>query len=105
MPFGIDAVRLASFKGVFGSSKIVGMPGTLYVALLRHATTPATVIGTEPSSTGNYARVAISNVDAQWTFGSIGGSNTNEIRWPVATGVYSITDPLNQWALYDNSVG
>lgn len=105
MPYGTDAVRLRAFKGNFGTSRLAGAPATLYVALARHATTPATVLGTEPSSTGNYARVAMSNVDAQWTYAAAGGENTNEIRFPVATGLYSITDPLNQWILYDNSTG
>lgn len=105
MPWGSDVVRLLSFKAVFGSSKITGAPATLYVALLRHATLPATTLGTEPDSTGNYARVAVSNVDAEWTYSANGGSNTDEIRWPAATALYNITDPLNQWALYDNSAG
>lgn len=105
MPYGSDAVRLRAFKGNFGSSKITGAPATLYVALLRHATTPATVLGTEPDSTGDYARVAFTNDDTEWTYSANGGSNTNEIRWPSASGLYSITDPLNQWALYDNNSG
>lgn len=105
MPYGSDAVRLRAFKANFGTSKLTGAPATLYVALLRHASTPATTLGTEPDATGDYARVAVSNVDAQWTFSANGGANTNEIRWPAASGVYSITDPLNQWALYDNNSG
>lgn len=103
MPYGTDAARLRALKANFGTSRMAGAPATVYVALLRHASTPATTLGTEPDSTGDYARVAISNVDAEWTFGAASLENTDEIRWPSASGTYSITDPLNQWALYDNS--
>lgn len=105
MPYGSNAVRLRAFKGNFGSLKVTGAPTTLYVALLRHATTPATVLGTEPDSTGAYARVAFTNDDSEWTYTADGGYNTNERRWPLTSGIYSITDPLNQWAFYDNSSG
>ena len=105
MPYGSDAVRLRAFKGNFGSSKIAGAPATLYVALLRHPTDPANVLGTEPDATGNYARVAVSNVDAELTYSANGGDNTHEVRYPAATGLYNITTALNQWALYDNNSG
>lgn len=106
MPFGSNAVRLQALKGVFGDGAAsIGAPGTLYFALLRHPTTPATVLGTEPDSTGNYARVAVANDDDSFTFAAPGLENTNEIRWPQTTGLYSITDALNQWAIYDNNSG
>lgn len=103
MPFGSTAPRLRAFKANFGSSRLTGAPAILYVNLRRHATDPATVLGTEPDSTGGYARVAMNNNDADWTFTTTGGSNAAEIRWPAATAEYSITDPLNQWVLTDNS--
>lgn len=105
MPWGNAAARLRAFKANFGSSRLTGAPATVYIALAREATNPATVLGTEPDSSGDYARVAVSNVDAEWTFSTTGAANTNEIRYPVATGLYSITDPLNQWIAYDNSAG
>ncbi len=104
MPYGDDTARLRALKANLGSSRLTGAPGTVYVALLR-STTPASVVGSEPDSTGNYARVAIANTDSEWTFGTSSARNTNEIRFPAATGLYSITDPLNQWALYDNNSG
>ena len=105
MPFGSNAVRLQALKGVFGDGAVsIGAPATLYFALLR-STTPATVLGTEPDSTGNYARKAVANDDDQFTYSAPGLTNTNEIRWPQTTGLYSITDPLNQWAIYDNAAG
>lgn len=107
MPYGNDAARLLALKANFGSSKLTGAPATVYVALLRQATAGQenVTLGTEPDSTGGYARVAVSNVDTSWTFGTVSLSNTGEIRFPTATAEYNITDPLNQWALYDNSAG
>lgn len=105
MPYGSNAVRLRAFKANFGTSRLSGAPATLYVALLRHASDPANTLGTEPSATGGYARVAVTNDDAAWTFTTTGGNNAAEVRFPAASGVYSITDPLNQWALYDNNSG
>lgn len=104
MPYGSAAARLNAFKGNFGTDRVASAPATLYTALRRSAT-PATVLGAEPDSTGGYARVAVSNVDASWTFTATGGSNAAEIRWPAATAQYSITDPLNQWVLMDNAAG
>lgn len=107
MPYGSDAVRLRAFKAEFGSNRVAAAPATLYFALLRQATggTEGTVLGTEPDATGSYARVAMANDDSHWTFGAKGGTNTSEIRWPAASGVWSITAVLNQWAVYDNNSG
>ena len=66
---------------------------------------PGGTLGTEPDSTGNYARVAFANDDAAWTFGTVNAANAAELRFPVASGIYSITDALNQWVLYDNAAG
>jgi hypothetical protein len=106
MPFGNTADRLRALKGVFGTQAVsaLGAAGTYYVALLQSGT-PATVIGTEPTSAGNYARVALANADASYVFTAPGLDNAAEIRWPAATGLYSIVTALNQWAIYDNSSG
>jgi hypothetical protein len=103
MPYGSNIARLQALKGNFGDERISTAPGTLYFALLRHASNPTTILGTEPDSTGGYARVAMFNDDTEWTFGVNSVSNTDEIRWPMATELYSITDALNQWAIYDNN--
>lgn len=106
MPFGSEAVRLQALKGLFGSDAVsIGAAGTYYFALQRHSETPQTSLGAEPDSTGGYARVAVANADTEWTFSGAGLTNTNEVRWPVATDLYSIVDPFNQWAIYDNSAG
>lgn len=106
MPFATNASRLQALKGVLGTGAVsIGASGTYYFALLRHPTDPATVLGTEPTSVGNYARVAVTNADSEWTFSAPSATNTDEIRWPQATDLYSITDPLNQWAIYDNTTG
>lgn len=107
MPFGSNAERLRALKGVFGSTAVsaLGAAGTHYFALLNSGT-PATVIGTEPTSAGNYARVAVTNADASYTFAAPQLENTAEIRWPMASGLYSTgASPLNQWAIYDNAAG
>lgn len=105
MPYGNDAARLRALKANFGTDRATGAPATLYVALLRQASGPGTTLGTEPTGDGAYARVAIANTDSTWTFGAASLGNTSEIRWPTATGLYSITAALNQWALYDASSG
>lgn len=105
MPYGNDGARLRALRANLGSSRLTGAPGTLHLALQRHATDPAGTLGVEPNSTGNYARVAFTNDDAAWTFGTVSAANAAEIRFPVASGVYSITDALNQWVLYDNAAG
>lgn len=107
MPYNDNATRLRAIKANLGTSRLTGAPATVYIALLRQATggQENVTLGTEPTSTGGYARVAVSNVDAQWTFGTVDVKNTNEIRWPIASAQYSITAALNQWAIYDNSSG
>ena len=106
MPFGSNAIRMQALKGVFGDDAVsLGAPATLYIALLRQPSGPGVTLGTEPSSTGNYARVAVSNDYDELSFTAPALTNVHEIRWPQATGLYSITDPLNQWAIYDNNSG
>lgn len=106
MPIGNTTDRLRALKGIFGSVAVanLGAAGTHYYALLQSGT-PATVLGTEPDSTGNYARVAVTNADASYTYAAPSLENTAEIRWPIASGLYSITTALNQWAIYDNASG
>ena len=81
---------------------------TLYFALYRGDPFGA---GTEPTSTGGYARVAKVNDATLW--GTIGatdvaisnGGASGTITWPTATGLYSITAALDYWAVFDNSAG
>jgi len=108
MPYGSTTARAFMLASLLGSAKRAGAPGTLYAALCRQATPGdvSTVLGTEPDSTGDYARVAFTNDDAFWTLDGAGlGTNDVELRWPLATGLYSITGALNQLALYDNTTG
>lgn len=107
MPYGSVTAREFVLGSILGSARRSGAPATLYAALLRQATPGdvATVLGTEPDSSGNYARVAIANEDAFWTITGADATNDVEIRWPAATGLWSITDPMNQLALYDNTSG
>lgn len=104
MPWGsASSVREFILKSVFGSNKRTGAPATLYFALYREATTPATVLGTEPTSTGNYARVGMTNDDALWTISGPDITLNADVEWPQATGLYSITSALNQVVLLDSA--
>lgn len=100
--------RAIALRGQFGADKASVAAATLYFALYRG--NPGGT-GVEPTSTGGYARVAMTNDATLW--GSIGVTDTQisnvgtsgEIAWPTATGVWSITDPLTHWAIFDNSSG
>lgn len=107
MPYGSTTSRAFLLASILGSAKRAGAPGTLYASLHRQATPGdvATVLGTEPDSTGNYARVAFTNDDAFWTLTGVAETNDVEIRWPLSTGLWSITSALNQMALWDNTAG
>lgn len=101
MPYGAIAVRSFLLASVFGSAKRTGAPTTLYFALLRHATTPATVLGTEATG-GSYARVGITNNDSLWTITNETVTTDVAITWPVSTASWNAS-ALNQWAAFDAS--
>lgn len=107
MPYGSTTSRAFVLASILGSAKRAGAPGTLYASLHRQATAGdlSTVLGTEPDATGDYARVAFTNDDAFWTLTGVGATNDVELRWPLSTGLYSITGALNQIALWDNTAG
>lgn len=100
--------RNLTLKAHFGANKHADALGTLYFALFRGDPSGA---GVEPSSTGNYARVAKTNDATLW--GTIGSTDvfvqnkgtSGEIAWPVATGLYSITLGMDWWGIFDNSSG
>lgn len=104
MPHG-PLGRSLALRGTYGADKSSVAPATLYFALLDG---PADSGGTEPDSTGDYARVAKTNDATLW--GTISSAATSiatvgDITWPVSTGLWSITDELTHWACYDNSAG
>jgi hypothetical protein len=107
---GIES-RNRSLQAHFGANRntATGMSEpTLYFALYQGDPFGA---GVEPTSTGNYARVAKTNDATLWgTIGSTDTSVSNSgssglITWPVATGLYSITTALDHWAVFDNAAG
>ena len=88
------AARRLSLRAHLGPNKHADALGTLYFALFSGDPFGA---GTEPTSTGNYARVAVANDAAMWgTIAALQTSVTSAagVVWPVATGLYSITGPL-----------
>ena len=103
MPYGAVSVRSFVLASLFGSSKRSGAPSSLYFALLRHATDPDTILGTEPTiGVNSYARVSAVNNDALWTITDEEMVNDVTITWPVSTGSWNAS-PLNQWAAFDAS--
>lgn len=100
--------RALALRSVFGADKSSIAPATLYLALFKGDPAGS---GTEPTSTGSYARVAKTNDATLW--GTIGATDTaisnvgtsGAITWPAASAVWSITDPLTHWAIFDNSSG
>lgn len=99
------AARNVSLKAHFGADRATGSLPILYLALFKG--NPSTT-GTEPDSTGGYGRVAVNNDAVTW--GTIGAtdlsvSNQIEIAFPQATGLWSVTDPLDWWGIFDLSTG
>jgi hypothetical protein len=96
--------RNISLRSHFGADKSAVALPTLYFALFNGDPEGA---GVEPTSTGGYARKAVTNDIALW--GTIGGSavsvtNATDIVFATATGVYSQAS-LTHWAAFDNSAG
>lgn len=102
---GIPA-RNCRLRSEFGADRHTTLSlATMHFALLRGIPGGG---GVEPDNTGNYGREAIANDATLW--GTIGSSdvsvdNAIDITWPATTGVYSVTDPLDHWAIYDAASG
>ena len=106
MPSLSTPARRLSLRAHLGPDKHADALPTLYFALLTGDPFGA---GTEPTSTGGYARVAITHDATMW--GTIAAGQTSvasllAITWPLATGLYSTgSTPLTYWAVYDNASG
>lgn len=100
--------RNLTLKAHFGANKHADAMVTHYFALFRGEPGGG---GVEPTSAGGYARVAKTNDAALWgaivaTDLSVQNKGTGgEILWPTTTGLYSITQALDWWAIFDNSTG
>lgn len=104
MPISTAAQRL-SMRAHFGPDRHADALGTLHFALFRGNPAGA---GVEPTSTGGYARKAMANDAALWgtiAAGQVTVSNLVAIAWPVASGLYSVTQALDYWAVFDNASG
>jgi hypothetical protein len=92
----------------FGASKHASAMTTLYFAL--HKGDPSISVN-EPTSAGAYARVAKTNDATLWgTIGAtdvtiINNGTSGAIAWPTATGLWSITEQLDYWGIWDNTTG
>jgi hypothetical protein len=100
-----NAARRLSLRAHLGPDKHADALGTLYFALFKGDPFGA---GIEPTSTGAYARVAVLNDATMWgtiAAGQVSVSSAAAVTWPAATGLWSITDGLTHWAVFDNSTG
>lgn len=101
---GLSARNL-SLKAHFGADKAAGALPILYLALFKGNPSGT---GVEPDSTGGYGRAAVDNDAVTWgTIASdaVSVSNQIEIAFPQATGLWSITDPLDWWGIFDLTTG
>lgn len=103
MPYSSTAVLTGILKAIFGSSHTADFPGTLYYALFDGDPEAG---GVEPDSTGNYARVAVTNNNTNFSISGAVVSNLIAIVWPTSTSGYQTGHQvLSHWAIYDNSSG
>jgi hypothetical protein len=99
------AARRLTLRAHLGPNKHADALATLYFALFSGDPFGA---GTEPTSTGGYARVAVTNDGAMWGTigaGQVSAASLAAVTWPAASGLWSITGPLTYWAVFDNSTG
>ena len=109
MPGQVTWGRNLTLRSHFGADRhpTLSLP-TLYFALFKGDPSAG---GVEPTAAGGYARVAKANDATLWgTFAAsdvqaVNKGSAGTIAFPVATGVWSITDPLDWWAIFDNAAG
>lgn len=103
MPYSGSSIAGKILKAIFGDDHTAEFPSTWYVALFNDD--PETV-GDEPDSTGNYARLAVSNVNTEFTITGAQVSNDLDWVWPTSTGGYETGHQiLTHWALMSASSG
>lgn len=103
MPYSSATVCGNILKAIFRTAHTSDFPSTWYFALFDGDPEAG---GVEPDSTGGYARVAMSNVDAQFTISGDTVTQVNDIVWPTSSSGYQTGhQTLSHWALYDNSSG
>lgn len=103
MPYSSTNVLNGILKAMFRTAHTADFPSTYYYALFDGDPEAG---GVEPDSTGGYARVAMSNVDANFDISGGVVSNLIAIVWPTSTSGYQTGHQiLSHWAIYDNSSG
>jgi hypothetical protein len=104
---GVPARNL-TLKSHFGAGRHASALSPLWFALLRGSPVAS---GVEPDGTGAYTRVSKVNDATLW--GAIASTDTlianngsaGSIVWPSTTGLYSVSLPLDWWAIYSLSAG
>lgn len=98
MPYSSTTVCGWLLKAAFRTGHTSDFPSTYYVALF--AGDPEAG-GLEPDSTGNYSRLAVANVDAQFTISADTVTNVADWQWPTSTAGYQAgRQIITHWALY-----
>lgn len=80
------AAKTASLKGDFGTSKSANAPATYFVAYFTDSG-----MATELTGTGGIARIAVTNVDANWSTTAGVTSNVTAITSATSTGAWGST--------------
>lgn len=107
MPGQGIAARNLTLRAHFGAARTSLSIPILQFALFRGDPSGG---GVEPSG-GGYARVAKNNDAAFWgTFGAtdvfaVNKGTSGLVTFPQATGLYSIIEALDWWAIYDSTSG
>lgn len=109
MPGQGIAARNLTLRAHLGADRhsTLSLP-TLWFSLWRNSPIAG---GSEPDGTGAYTRVSKANDATLWgTIAATAVQVTNAgsagaITWPSTTAAYSITLPLNWWAVHDLSAG
>lgn len=86
----------------FGSGHHSAFPSTYYLAFFNGDPDAS---GTEPNSTGNYARLAVTNNDTNWDTPSTGqAENLIDLYWPTSSAGYQSGHQTLTWVgAFDNA--
>lgn len=100
MALGSVTYKNKSLDACYGTGRAATWPATVYIALF--AADPST--GGAEITGGGYARIAVSNVDANWAAASAGSkANAATFAFPTSTGAYSAT--ATHWGIVDTASG
>lgn len=94
------AAKTVDMQGVYGTAKGSGAPATMYLAIFADS-----AFTTELTGTGGIPRVAVSNVDAQFTTTAGVTSNVNGLTSSASTGAWASTGTYACWMSTSSGAG